>query len=124
MHFGIPQLIIPSEIAFNPNITANEKLLFGFLMYRSKIDTSVESLEFISSFLGITNQTVLKSLENLRKHKYIIKEINKKYSFYVIDKNYPKTHKNISGYANNQFIEGKNINKKKAKQIADESIEQ
>ncbi len=69
---GLPDIGIPSEVLFHPNLTCTEKILFGFLRNLAQgKDGCWASNRYLGDLLGVGAQTVSNAINNLKKYKFI-----------------------------------------------------
>lgn len=124
--FGINFVNIPIEIFSSTELTANEKILYGYLSIFKK-QCCFQSNETLAEALGISVPTITNALKHLSELEYIFVEFvngnsaarriyvvfdNPKKLKYLVSKGYlksfPQANKNYKG-ANN-FYEGANKN--------------
>lgn len=77
---GLPAIIIPGEILFNPFVSSTEKILFGFIKSLSKSSRGCWATNlFLSRLVDCSKRSIIRFLSNLRHYKYIkIEEIKKR----------------------------------------------
>lgn len=70
--FGLPDIGIPAEVLFHPELTVNDKLLFGFIRNLSQSSKGCWATnKYLGAFLGLKKQTVSKAVSKLEKCRYI-----------------------------------------------------
>ncbi len=70
--FGLPDIGIPSEVLFHPDLTCTEKILFGFLRNLAQgKDGCWASNKYLGNLLCVGTQTISNAINNLKKHEFI-----------------------------------------------------
>jgi len=117
-NIGISFVNIPIEVFSSKELTANEKILYGYLSIFKK-QCCFQSNEALAAELGVSENTITNALKHLSDLKYIFIEFingnsakrriyvvldNPKKLKYLVDKGYlksfPQDHKNCDGNKN------------------------
>lgn len=70
--FGLPDIGIPAEVLFNPELTHLQKLLFGFIRNLShSAKGCFASNRYLGKLLGVGPQTISNAIARLREYHYI-----------------------------------------------------
>jgi len=73
--FGLPDIGIPSEVLFHPELTHTEKILFGFLRNLSQSEKGCwASNKWLGGLIGVKGQTISNSISKLKECEYILVE--------------------------------------------------
>lgn len=108
---GIPNITIPSEVLFHPDLNNTEKLLFGALtiLAQGKKGCTLSN-QTLGQFLNTGKQTISNALANLKKYKYItIESENKNGRFYrriFINPEYKTLYHQLITMVHDQLISG------------------
>lgn len=71
--FGLPDIGIPAEALFHPDLTTTEKVLFGFLRNLSQSSKGCWATnKYLGKFLGLKKQTISKAVSKLEKLEFIV----------------------------------------------------
>lgn len=125
-NFGINYVNIPIEIFSNKELTATEKILYGYLSIFKK-QCCFQSNEALAEAIGVSGPTITNALKHLSELEYIFIEFvnnnsanrrvyvifdNPKKIKYLIQRGYlksfPQGHKNYEG-GNKNYEEGHKI---------------
>jgi len=122
----IPGIYIPGEVLYNPELTLTEQKLFGMLLNLAKTDKGCWATnKYLSSLLGIRQQTVTNGVSKLQKYGYLKVEFRTKFKygkqitnrFIFINENYIKTYTPLANYLNDCFVNAYCIDFEKVKMI-------
>ena len=97
--FGLPNIVIPAEVLFNPELTKSEMILFGFLnnLCYNEHGHCWSGNRYLSRLINVTPETVSTMLSKLNKLDYLRLEYYTDYHGNNIRKifinpNYPKIY--------------------------------
>lgn len=70
--FGLPDISIPAEVLFNPNLTLTQKVLFGFIRNLAQTEKGCwASNKYLAKCVGVEKQTITNSVGKLKELYYI-----------------------------------------------------
>ena len=73
--FGLPDISIPAEILFHPELSHTEKILFGFLRNLSQSEKGCCACnKWLGGLIGVKGQTVSNGITKLKNWEYILVE--------------------------------------------------
>jgi len=75
--FGMPDVGIPAEVLFNPELTETQKVLFGFIRNLAHTEKGCwASNSYLSKFMNCGRQTITNGIAKLKEYNYIIVELH------------------------------------------------
>lgn len=99
---GLPNIVIPAEVLFNPNLSPREMILFGHLnnMAYNEYGYCWPGNRYLSRLIGVAPETISTMLSKLAKEQYLILEYEVTYDGQnirkiYINKKYPEVYNNI-----------------------------
>ena len=70
--WGLPDIGIPAEVLFHPELTLTEKILFGFIRNLSKTERGCWATnQWLGRLVGARKSTISSSVAKLRKLRFI-----------------------------------------------------
>lgn len=71
--WGLPNIVIPAEVLFHPELRHNEKILFGFIQNLSKTERGCwASNRYLGELIGVGIQSASDAISNLKNKKFIL----------------------------------------------------
>jgi len=71
----LPDIGIPAEVLFHPELSHTEKILFGFLRNLSQSEKGCwASNKWLGGLIGVKGQTITNGIAKLRNWQYILVE--------------------------------------------------
>jgi hypothetical protein len=71
--FGLPDILIPAEVLFNPNLTPVQKFLFGLIRNLAKSEKGCWATNrYLAKILNVEKQTITNGIAKLKEQYYII----------------------------------------------------
>ena len=109
--YNLPDIGIPSEILFNPNLTASEKILYGFIRNLSQTEKGCFATnKHLAELMGYkSNRTISRELGNLEDNHIVYIQYNdeKKKSVRLsitINPNYKNIYTNVLSEKGEAFV--------------------
>lgn len=76
--FGLPDIGIPAEVLFNPELTHTQKILFGFIRNLAQSEKGCwASNRYLARCLGVEKQTISNGVSVLKEYGYVTLEETK-----------------------------------------------